>query len=142
MQNLNAILLVVQVLLSASLITLILLQHGKGADAGAAFGSGASATVFGAKGSGNFLTKTTAILATLFFITSMSLGYISSHHQGPKSIVDSVVDSQSQPQTMEQPATILKQPEKQQPSDLPPLAEPAKADTPAADTGTDLPPAN
>ena len=139
MQNINAILLVVQVLLSASLITLILLQHGKGADAGAAFGSGASATVFGAKGSGNFLTKTTAILAALFFITSMSLGYIASHHQGPKSIVDSVVDTQ--PETMQQPATILKQPKKQEPSDLPPLTEPAKVDAPASDSGADLPPA-
>ncbi len=67
MDNLNALLIVLQVLLSIALIALVLLQHGKGADAGAAFGSGASATVFGARGSGNFLTKATAIIATLFF---------------------------------------------------------------------------
>ena len=137
MENLNAILLVLQVLLSISLITLVLLQHGKGADAGAAFGSGASATVFGAKGSGNFLTKTTAILATLFFITSLSLAYLASHRSGPTSIVDSVVGT-AQPQTTEQqPATILQQPAN---SDLPPADEPAKMDAPA--NGADLPPAD
>jgi preprotein translocase subunit SecG len=134
MENLNAILLVAQVLLSISLIILVLLQHGKGADAGAAFGSGASATVFGAKGSGNFLTKATAIIATLFFLTCLSLAYLASHREGPTSIIDSVVDSQ--PQVMEQPATILQQPEN---TDLPPMSEPAKA-APAT-TGSDLPPA-
>ncbi len=139
MQNINAILLVVQVLLSISLITLILLQHGKGADAGAAFGSGASATVFGAKGSGNFLTKTTAILATLFFVTSLSLAYLASHRSGPTSIVDSVVGSeQTQAMEQQQPATILQKPES---SDLPPAAEPARMTAPAADSGSDLPPA-
>ncbi len=79
MENLNALLLVAQVLLSISLIALVLLQHGKGADAGAAFGSGASATVFGAKGSGNFLTKATSIIAALFFATCLSLAYLASH---------------------------------------------------------------
>lgn len=61
-------LLVVQVLVSISIITLVLLQHGKGADMGAAFGSGSSGTVFGARGSGSFLTRATAILAAVFFI--------------------------------------------------------------------------
>jgi len=61
-------LLVVQVLVSISIITLVLLQHGKGADMGAAFGSGSSGTVFGALGSGSFLTRTTGILAAIFFI--------------------------------------------------------------------------
>ncbi len=62
------ILLVVQVIIALSLITLVLLQHGKGADMGAAFGSGASSTVFGARGAGSFFTRATAVLATLFFI--------------------------------------------------------------------------
>ena len=61
-------LLVVQVLVSISIIALVMLQHGKGADMGAAFGSGSSGTVFGARGSGSFLTRTTGILAAIFFI--------------------------------------------------------------------------
>ncbi len=82
MQN---VLLVIQVLISISLIALILLQHGKGADAGAAFGSGSSATVFGASGSASFLSRTTGILATLFFAVSMTLtvlAYRQSQEQG------------------------------------------------------------
>ena len=67
------IILVVHVLLALAVIGLVLLQQGKGADAGASFGAGASQTVFGSQGSGNFLTRTTAILATLFFVTSFAL---------------------------------------------------------------------
>lgn len=115
MENINAILLILQVLFSVSLITLVLLQHGKGADAGAAFGSGASATVFGAKGSGNFLTKATAIIATLFFATSLSLAYLASNRDGPTSIIDSVMDNQP----VIQESTIL-QPANNQ-GDLPPM---------------------
>lgn len=73
---LNNILLVFHVLIAVAIIGLILLQQGKGADAGAAFGGGSSGTVFGSQGSGNFLSRTTAILATLFFITSLSLAYM------------------------------------------------------------------
>ena len=90
MENINSILLIVQVVLSICLIGLILMQHGKGADAGAAFGSGASSTVFGARGSGNFLSKTTTVIATLFFIVCMSLAYIASNRVAPGSVVDSV----------------------------------------------------
>jgi len=61
-------LLVVQILVSVSIIALVMLQHGKGADMGAAFGSGSSGTVFGARGSGSFLTRATGILAAIFFI--------------------------------------------------------------------------
>ncbi len=77
-QNLQTILLVVQVLVAMSLIGFILIQHGKGADAGAAFGSGASSTVFGSQGSGNFLTRATAVLAFVFLTNSLALGYIAS----------------------------------------------------------------
>ncbi len=90
MENINSILLVVQVLLSISLIALILLQHGKGADAGAAFGSGASATVFGARGSGNFLSRATTVVAILFFIVCLSLAYISSNREVPSGVGGSV----------------------------------------------------
>lgn len=65
--------LVVHIILAVLMIALILVQHGKGADAGASFGGGGAATVFGASGSGNFLSRMTAILTALFFVTSMTL---------------------------------------------------------------------
>ncbi len=74
------VLFVVQVLVAISLCGLILLQHGKGADMGAAFGSGASGSLFGAAGSANFLSRTTAILAAVFFLTSLGLTYLGTTH--------------------------------------------------------------
>ncbi|QXC28592.1 preprotein translocase subunit SecG [Aeromonas sp. FDAARGOS 1409] len=73
------ILLVVYLLVSLALIGLVMVQQGKGADMGASFGAGASNTVFGSGGSGSFLTRTTAILATLFFLISLVLGSMSSN---------------------------------------------------------------
>jgi len=72
---------VFHVLLAASIIGLVLIQRGKGADAGACFGAGASGTVFGARGSGSFLSRATGILATLFFLTSLGLSYLFSQQQ-------------------------------------------------------------
>lgn len=72
----ESILLIVHVLLALAVVGLVLLQQGKGADAGASFGGGASQTVFGSQGSGNFLTRSTAILATLFFVTSFGLAIL------------------------------------------------------------------
>lgn len=71
-------LLVLLLLVAVGLVSLILLQQGKGADMGASLGSGASATLFGSSGSGNFMTRVTSILATLFFIISLILGNLSS----------------------------------------------------------------
>ncbi len=85
---LHNIILVIHVLISVALIGLILIQQGKGAEAGAAFGSGASGTVFGARGAASFLTRTTAILATLFFITSLSLAYLATMESKPVSAVE------------------------------------------------------
>ena len=68
----QTVILIIHVLLAVALIVLILVQHGKGADAGAAFGSGASSTVFGARGSATFLTKLTTGIALIFFVTSIS----------------------------------------------------------------------
>ncbi|MFW2178457.1 MULTISPECIES: preprotein translocase subunit SecG [unclassified Moraxella] len=65
--------LAIHIIVAIAMIGLILIQHGKGADAGASFGAGSSATVFGAAGSANFLTRTTAVLTAIFFITSMTL---------------------------------------------------------------------
>ncbi len=67
------------VIAAVVIIVLVLMQQGKGADMGAAFGSGSSGSVFGSSGSGNFLSRTTAIVATIFFITSLSLTYLAGH---------------------------------------------------------------
>lgn len=72
----ESIILIVHVLLAISVIALVLLQQGKGADMGASFGSGASQTVFGSGGSGNFMTRATAVLATFFFVTSFALAIV------------------------------------------------------------------
>ena len=69
------IILVVQMLSALTMIGLILIQHGKGADMGAAFGSGGSGSLFGASGSANFLSRATAVLATIFFVCTLSLAY-------------------------------------------------------------------
>ncbi len=79
---------VVHVLAAIGVIGLVLLQHGKGADMGAAFGSGASGSVFGSTGSANFLSRATAIFAAIFFTTSLSLTYISSHKSKPAGVMD------------------------------------------------------
>ena len=123
MENINSILLVVQVLLSISLIVLILMQHGKGADAGAAFGSGASATVFGAKGSGNFLSRTTTVIAILFFVVCLSLAYISSNRVAPDSVSGSVTDQETEVVPMQESDEMPpaeSQGDNLQESDLPP----------------------
>ncbi|MDT3848663.1 MAG: preprotein translocase subunit SecG, partial [Vibrio anguillarum] len=73
---------------AVGVIGLVLIQQGKGADMGASFGSGASNTVFGASGSGNFLTRSTAVLATAFFILSLVLGNLSTTHKSDSKWVD------------------------------------------------------
>jgi preprotein translocase subunit SecG len=72
----ESLILIVHVLLAISVIALVLLQQGKGADMGASFGSGASQTVFGSGGSGNFMTRATAVLAVFFFVTSFALAIV------------------------------------------------------------------
>ncbi len=97
MTTLYSILLAIDVLLAMGIIGLVLIQHGKGADAGAAFGSGASATVFGARGSTSFLSRATAILATLFFLNSLTLAYLASHQPTDQSVVETL-EVESPPQ--------------------------------------------
>jgi preprotein translocase subunit SecG len=80
--------LVLHVLVGAGVIGLVLLQHGKGADMGAAFGSGSAGSLFGASGSANFLSRATAILAAIFFVTSLGLTYLSTTHTGPKTVIE------------------------------------------------------
>ncbi len=76
---LKSLIIVAQVLSALGVIGLVLLQHGKGADMGAAFGSGASGSLFGATGSANFLSRSTAVLATVFFICTLTLTYLGSY---------------------------------------------------------------
>jgi len=123
MDSINSILLVAQVLLSISLIVLILMQHGKGADAGAAFGSGASATVFGARGSGNFLSRATTAIAILFFVVCLSLAYISSNRDAPDSVMGSVTTQETEVVPMQESdemPPVEPQSDSLQESDLPP----------------------
>lgn len=81
---------VVHVITAAVLVGLVLMQHGKGADMGAAFGTGSAGSLFGSSGSANFLSRSTAVAATLFFVTSLSLTYIYSHPAEKLGVMDKV----------------------------------------------------
>jgi len=116
------ILVVVHLFLAIGLVGLILIQHGKGADLGAAFGSGASATVFGAQGSASFLTRATGAFATLFFLTSMALAYYAAQGQEEVSILDSLQPGEAATQTEQQPREVP----------APPSSAPSQTDVPLA----------
>lgn len=90
MPVLFSLLLALHLLLAVLLIVIILFQQGKGATAGAAFGSGASSTVFGARGSASFLSRATAVLATLFLVNSLVLGHLYGERVDAPSLLDSV----------------------------------------------------
>ncbi|MDP8567640.1 preprotein translocase subunit SecG [Methylophilus aquaticus] len=110
------VILVIHVLAAAAVIGLVLLQHGKGADMGAAFGSGASGSLFGVSGSSNLLSKLTSIFITVFFATSLTLAFMSSHRVSTGSVVKSAV-------TQEAPATAVStesaKPVENTPKDIP-----------------------
>lgn len=127
MQLLQTVLLVVHLIVALVVCGLVLLQHGKGADMGAAFGSGSSGSVFGASGSANFLSRTTAVLAVVFFASSLGLTYIGTLHTGGVA-QDGVMGTI--PVAPTPPATT--------PSDVPtPSAAPSSA--PAAPTSNAVP---
>ena len=93
------VVIVLHVLIALAIIGLVLLQHGKGADMGSGFGGGASGSLFGATGSANFLSRATAVLATIFFLTSLGLAYIATTK--PKTsggVLDAVKSEQAAPQ--------------------------------------------
>lgn len=85
------LILVIHVLAALGVIGLVLLQHGKGADMGASFGSGASGSLFGVSGSSNFMSRATAICVVVFFATSLTLAYLASHKATGGSVVKSSV---------------------------------------------------
>ncbi len=88
MQNFYTAVVVIQVLSALVIIGLVLLQHGKGADMGASFGSGASGSLFGASGSSNFLSKSTGIAAAIFFAATLALAYLSSNRTAPAGVME------------------------------------------------------
>jgi preprotein translocase subunit SecG len=120
------------VVIALGIIGLVLLQHGKGADMGSGFGSGASGSLFGATGSANFLSRATAVLATLFFLTSLGLAYLATHK--PRTgggVLDAV---RTQPAASEAPKAAEKA------GDKPPADAPKATDTrPAESKPKDVP---
>ncbi len=126
MGNIQTTLLIIHTLIALSIIGLVLLQRGKGADAGAAFGAGASGTVFGARGSSSFFSRATAVLATAFFATSLTLAYLSSQRtSAPESLLENAPAVET-----EQALPAAAPADEQLPAALPELedAEPAAED--------------
>jgi preprotein translocase subunit SecG len=115
---LHTSLMIIHFFSAAGIISLVLLQRGKGAEAGAGFGAGASGTVFGARGAGTALSRATAILAGIFMLTSLSLTYVGSHTPAAPS---TVLDRLSQP-TPNQPPPAGRKPVSPAPASAPPAA--------------------
>ena len=123
MDNIQTTVLIIHTLIALTIIGLVLLQRGKGAEAGAAFGAGASGTVFGARGSGSFFSRATAILAAAFFATSLTLAYLSSQQStAPESLLETVPAVEA-----EQTAPAAPAAEEQVPAALPELEDTAPA---------------
>lgn len=128
METTQTLLFVLQVLVSVALIGLILIQHGKGADAGAAFGSGSSSTVFGSSGAASFLTKFTTGLAVVFLANSLLLAYLATQNiqQAPTSLLDQEgvvqqVEETEQKAMEDSVMEILEDKNQEQDSDIPSL---------------------
>ncbi|MCB1664621.1 MAG: preprotein translocase subunit SecG [Pseudomonadales bacterium] len=122
----ETLVVIVHVIAAITIIALVLLQQGKGADAGAAFGSGASQTVFGSAGSGNFLTRTTSIAATVFFITSLTLAIFAKQNTGGGAVDALPIVNPALLEQTSAPATDIPQVESQAPaasSDIPVISE-------------------
>src|SRR5215831_11763995 len=126
MSVLETALLVLHILIAAAICGFVLLQHGKGADMGAAFGSGASGTIFGASGSANFLSRTTAILAAIFFATSLGLTWYATTQGAPKGVMQQGIVEKMVPKANEVPPA----------PGAAPAAEPAKAAPESAPAGS------
>ncbi len=124
------ILTIVQILVSVTLIGMVLLQQGKGADAGAAFGSGGSGTIFGSRGSASFLSRATAVLAVLFFCNSIALAYISGQSVDRESVTERFgVSAPAAGEAVPKPGTFV--------TDVPDL--PAADGSQGAARGSDIP---
>ena len=105
------VILVLHVLVGVGVIGLVLLQHGKGADMGAAFGSGSAGSLFGASGSANFLSRATAVLATVFFLTSLVLTYLGTNRSDTQGVIErNKADEQKQSAPASIPPTSVPAP--------------------------------
>lgn len=109
METIHKAVLIGHTVIALLIIILVLLQRGKGADAGAAFGAGASGTVFGARGSGSFFSRATAVCATLFFASSLTLAYLSSQRPSePSSLLeDAVIEAEAETEALPDPGSNL-----------------------------------
>ena len=99
------LILVVQILAAVAMVGLILLQHGKGADMGASFGSGASGSLFGATGSANFLSRSTAVAASVFFVCTLALAYYGNRPAGGGGVMGELAGKALAPQSLPSPAS-------------------------------------
>jgi preprotein translocase subunit SecG len=132
MNWLQTLAVVFHVLLAVAIVAFVLLQRGKGADAGAGFGAGASGTVFGARGSASFLSRTTAVLATLFFLTSLGLSYLFSQQKQPTSVFDTLPQQQAPAAPGLEPGAMMPELPAQDAPARAPATEPApQQDAPA-----------
>jgi preprotein translocase subunit SecG len=129
MGMLETVVLVLHLLVAIAICGFVLLQHGKGADMGAAFGSGSSGSLFGAAGSANFLSRTTAILAALFFASSLGLTWFATTRGAPSGLMQQGVMEQMAPKIGDVPAAPGAQPSAAPaaPAGTAPAADPAKA---------------
>jgi preprotein translocase subunit SecG len=128
METIQKGVLIAHTLIALGIIALVLLQRGKGADAGAAFGAGASGTVFGSRGSGSFFSRATAVLATAFFASSLTLAYLSSQRAGdPERLIENAQPAAEQTEAVPVPVEAA-------PVDEMPALEPD-----SAENSSDLP---
>lgn len=128
---LTTLLIVVQVISAIAIIVLVLLQHGKGADMGAAFGSGASGSLFGATGSANFLSRATAAVATVFFVATLGLAYTGTEVKRPASDTGGVMGTVPQGTPPASTPKDVPSPASQIPGQGPASTAPAAPATPA-----------
>ena len=124
MNTLFSLVVAIQVCAALVIIGLVLVQHGKGADMGAAFGSGASGSLFGATGSSSFLSKATGVAATIFFCATLALAYLGNRHTAPSG---SVMDNLAQPKVTQEVPANGAVPEKAAPAAAPAAAKPANS---------------
>jgi preprotein translocase subunit SecG len=138
---LTTLLIVVQVLSAIAIIILVLLQHGKGADMGAAFGGGASGSLFGATGSANFLSRSTAAVATVFFVATLGLAYAGTAMKRPASGGGGVMDSvpAAPVNSLPRDIPVPTPPQGSTTTPAPVMPTPAPSATPAAPKPTDVP---
>ncbi len=138
MNMLETGLLILHLLVAAAICGFVLLQHGKGADMGAAFGSGSSGSLFGAAGSANFLSRTTAILAAIFFASSLGLTWFATTRTAPSGVMQKGIMEKMAPKTSDVPSAPGAAPGA--PGSAVPVAPPAsdaaKAPAPPAPEGS------